>query len=55
MPPWQPADDCNTFADNIDLTPDEKDVQWPAGRGHARGEVANKEVSSGPADTRPLK
>ena len=44
MPPWQPADDCNTFADNIDLTPDEKDVllAWLDG-GMPEGEAANKE------------
>ena len=26
MPPWQPSDDCNSYNDNYDLTPDEKDV-----------------------------
>ena len=26
MPPWQPSDDCNTYRDNYDLSPNEKDV-----------------------------
>ena len=26
MPPWQPADDCNTFVDSIDLTAGEEEI-----------------------------
>ena len=45
MPPWQPSDDCNTYRDNIDLTPSEKDVllAWLDG-GAPEGDPANEPV-----------
>lgn len=46
MPPWQPSDDCNTYLDNIDLSPDEKDVllEWLDG-GAPEGDPANEPAS----------
>ena len=55
MPPWQPSDNCNTYADNIDLTPSEKDVllAWLDG-GAPEGSPANEPPSSNPLEPEPF-
>jgi hypothetical protein len=49
MPPWQPSDDCNTYLDNYDLTPDEKGVllAWLDG-GAPEGDPASEPMSLDP-------
>ena len=55
MPPWQPSDDCNTYAGNMDLLPGEKDVllAWLDG-GVPMGDPADEPVASGPSDSEPF-
>lgn len=55
MPPWQPGDDCNTYVDNIDLTPDEKEVllAWLDG-GALEGEPTDASASSSSLETAPF-
>ena len=55
MPPWQPGDDCNTYVDNIDLTPDEKEVllAWLDG-GAPEGEPTDASASSSSLETETL-
>ena len=55
MPPWQPADECNSFVDNIDLTPDEKNVllAW-LDAGAPEGEPANESGTPKPQEYEPF-
>ena len=55
MPPWQPGDDCNTYVDNIDLRPDEKEVllAWLDG-GAPEGEPTDASASSSSLETAPF-
>lgn len=47
MPPWQPSDECNTYQDNIDLAPDEKELllAWLDGD-MPEGEPVSEQTSS---------
>ena len=55
MPPWQPGDDCNTYVDNIDLRPEEKEVllAWLDG-GAPEGEPTDASASSSSLETAPF-
>lgn len=50
MPPWQPADDCNEYVANFDLTPAEKDtlLAW-FDAGAPEGDPADEPAASGKA------
>ena len=55
MPPWQPADDCNTYLDSIDLTAEEKEVvvAW-LDAGAPEGEPRDEAASSAPPGDAPF-
>jgi hypothetical protein len=55
MPPWQPADDCNSYLDNMDLTPNEKDVllAWLDG-GVLEGDPADEPAPLNPGEFEPF-